>query len=298
MSNVWTAGTVRPLLFDLLRTLRPKQWYKQLVLFIPVVFALSALDPTAWFRTGLGAAAFSAVAGAAYVVNDVRDVERDRQHPTKRHRPIASGELAAPTALAAAAVLAVGGFAVAAWLTPAFLLVLAVYAGQNVVYSLWLKRFLLVDLFVVSAGFVLRAYAGIVLIDTVLSPWLFLSVFLAALMLATGKRRAELDAVAEPTAIRETLGRYSPEFLDFVLFGVSTTLLISYSLYTFFVQDLVMMLTIPFAFYAVFRYVHNVFELDAGEPRDLLVEGPMVVNFALWGVFVFFALYVYPQLST
>lgn len=298
MSNVWSGGAVKPLLVDFARTVRPRQWYKQLVLFIPVVFALSALDPTAWVRTGLGAIAFSAVAGATYVVNDVLDVEEDRRHPTKRHRPIASGRLPVPTALAAAAVLALAGFGVAAWLTPVFLVVLGAYAGQNLVYSLWLKRFLLVDLFVVSAGFVLRAYAGIVLIDTVLSPWMFLSVFLAALMLATGKRRAELDAVARPATVRDTLGRYSPEFLDFVLFGVSTTLLISYSLYTFFVQELVMMLTIPFAFYAVFRYVHNVFERDAGRPGQLLFERPMLANFALWGAVVFFALYVYPRLPT
>lgn len=272
--------------------LRPWQWYKQLVLFVAVLFSGNATDFDIWLRVTTGAVLFSVVAGATYILNDVSDVEEDRNHPTKRYRPIASGQVSVPTALGAGVVLYVLAGALSWHLSPSFFGLVALYIGQNVAYSYVLKDLLFVDLFAISAGFVIRAIAGVALVGSTLSPWLLLCTFLAALMLAVSKRWGEHTAVDEPTETRAILNTYTEPLLQFIFGSVATTLLMSYSLYTFFASELMMMLTIPFAFYAVFRFGHLTFvEAGASRPQEFLVDRLLLTNAMLWGAVVVFVLY-------
>jgi 4-hydroxybenzoate polyprenyltransferase len=272
--------------------LRPWQWYKQLVLFVAVLFSGNATDFDTWLRVTTGAVLFSVVAGATYILNDVSDVEEDRNHPAKRYRPIASGQVSVPTALGAVAVLYVLAGALSWRLSPSFFGLVALYVGQNVAYSYVLKDILFVDLFAISAGFVIRAIAGIALVGSTLSPWLLLCTFLAALMLAVSKRWGEHTVVDEPTETRAILNTYTEPVLQFLFGSVATMLLMSYSLYTFFASELMMMLTIPFAFYAVFRFSHLTFvEAGASRPQEFLVDRLLLTNAMLWGAVVVLVLY-------
>lgn len=279
----------------LVRETRPQQWYKQSVLLIAIVFSKSLLNVEAWVDVLVGVAAFTTIAGATYVFNDISDVEEDRKHPEKRNRPIASGQVSVPVAAGFGLALAAVGLLAAYTLGVRFLLVLLAYVGQNAVYSLALKDIIFVDVLVVAVGFVLRAIAGVVAIDVFLSPWLIVCTFLLAMVLALGKRRHELESVSNPAETRTTLDEYTPEVLD-QLFVVSTAmLLMAYSLYTFFRADITMMITLPFAFFGVFRYNHLVHTSEvAGKPEYLLTDRPSLVNAVLWAVTAIAVLYNVP----
>lgn len=272
--------------------LRPWQWYKQLILFVPLVFSGSANELDLWIRIVFGGLLFSVVAGSTYIMNDISDIDEDRQHPRKRHRPIASGQVSVPVAIVVAVSIYILGGLLAWQLNPLFFGLIAAYVGQNFLYSYVLKQFLFVDLLSIATGFVLRVLAGILLISVQLSPWLFLCTFLTALMLGVSKRWGEYESIEEPGAVRENLEEYSVETLKFLFASVSTMLLMSYSLYTFFARDIMMMLTIPFAFYAVFRFAHlTLVNGGADEPIDLLFDRLMIINLCLWGVSLVFLLY-------
>lgn len=280
----------------LVREMRPRQWYKQGVMLFGIVFSKNLLDPEMWGFLLVGIGAFTAVVGAVYIFNDITDLEEDRRHPIKRHRPMASGEV--PVALGGGfgLVLLVGGLAASYWLGPLFLAVILGYLGQNVLYSLYLKEVVLVDVMIVAIGFVLRAIAGVVAIAVPLSPWLIVCTYLFALVLALGKRRHELDRADDPTDVRTVLGEYTLETIDTLLVVAMATLLMAYSLYSFFRADLVMMATLPLAFFGVFRYYHLVHTSDvAGRPEYLLADRQSMLNLFLWGLIAIGVLYGIPD---
>lgn len=282
----------------LLREVRPWQWYKQGVMFLGIVFSRNLLNADAWVSLITGVVAFTAIASATYVFNDISDLEEDRKHPKKRHRPIASGQVSVPVAAAFGVCLAVVGLGAAYSLGPLFLAVLLAYLGQNALYSLYLKQVAFVDILIVATGFVLRAIAGVVAIDVFLSPWLIVSTFLLALVLALGKRRDELELATEPGTTREVLGEYSRGNLDHLLVVVMATLLMAYSLYTFSRTSHLMMLTLPFAFFAVFRYHHLVHTSEiGGQPEYLLTDTPSILNLVCWGVVAVGILYNVPAVA-
>lgn len=270
--------------------LRPYQWYKQLIIIIPIVYAGKATEFDAWIYTVVGVLVFSLVAGCVYIINDILDRENDRNHPVKRHRPIASGQVPVRVAM----LVAISGFlvsgAIALWLSTLFFTILFFYVVQNIAYSTVLKHVFLVDIFVVGTGFVLRATAGVVLIGAPLSPWLFLTVFLAAFLLASGKRRAELVR-NETDSVRTSLDNSTPEFSLFLLFLSAATLLVVYSLYTFFAGNTEMMITIPFAYYSVLRFCHSILGRPTEQVQKILFQKDMVLNFSLWGVVTLIILY-------
>ena len=279
-------------------SMRPRQWYKNLIIYLAFFFTIDE----AWsLDTDIGAALnmfgvvtlafliFSALTGAVYLLNDIMDAESDRQHPRKRHRPIASGHLGIPVAWTAAIVLAVVGVAGAFLLEPAFGAISVVYALANVAYSLLLKHIVLVDVFVISGGMVLRAVAGAAIMQVPISPWLYLCTALAALLLALIKRRSQLATAGEEAASqRPSLSRYTVEALDRLVVITATASLIAYSLYTFTAPNLpdndAMMLTIPFVAFGLFRYIILSGSADAGEnPEDLLMgDVPLIATISLW----------------
>lgn len=290
------AGSLSAILRGLLWEVRPWQWYKQGVMLFGIVFSRNLGNAGAWFDLLLGIAAFTAVVGGVYIFNDISDLEADRSHPEKRNRPIASGQVPVRVGAVVGAVILLGGLALSLRLDPLFLAVVAAYLVQNVLYSLYLKELVLIDVILVAVGFVLRAIAGVVVIDVFLSPWLIVCTFLLALVLALGKRRHELELVDDPEAVRGVLGEYSLRTVDDMQTVATATLLMAYSLYTFFRADPTMMLTLPFAFFGVFRYHHLVRTADvAGNPEYILTDVPSLLNLVLWGLVALGVLYELPE---
>jgi 4-hydroxybenzoate polyprenyltransferase len=294
-------GTFMTLLLDLFRTMRPRQWTKNGVLLAALVFdrQLSPDNPIPVIRTFVGLVLFCLLSSSIYIINDLVDVEADRQHPEKRHRPIASGRLPKSVAIAAAAAFLVITFSAGYVLSPQFAAICLAYLLLNLAYSFWLKHMPILDAMSIAAGFVLRVGAGVVLIVVErFSPWLYVVTTLLALYLAFGKRRAELALLATgANAHRRVLDGYTIPLLDQFITILASTTIIVYSLYTFSAPNLpgnhAMMLTIPFALYGIFRYQYLIeVKHSGGAPEEsLLNDRPLQVTILLWGICVLLILY-------
>jgi 4-hydroxybenzoate polyprenyltransferase len=269
-----------------LAAMRPRQWSKNLLLFAGLLFAAKLGDGTRWLEALLAFAAYCAASSAAYLVNDVRDAEHDREHPVKRLRPVASGELPVRTALAVAAVLAVTAFAGAAVLGLGSVGFLAAFHDLQGTYTAGLKHVVLIDVLAIAGLFVIRASAGAEAVDVRISPWLLICTGLLALFLALAKRRAELVLVgAAETPGRPVLEGYSLALVDQLVTVVAASTVIAYSLYTFTARDSkAMMATVPFVLYGVFRYLLLLHRHDLGEEPEnvLLSDVPLLLTIAAW----------------
>ena len=269
----------------LLQAMRPKQWTKNLLVFAGVVFAQLANQPEMLLRAFGGFVAFSLLASMVYIVNDLRDVAADRQHPKKRKRPLASGRLSPGVAWAAVPVLLGLSAAISAWLGSAFAIVLVIYLISNLAYSFGLKHHVILDVFMIATGFVLRAVAGVELLqavapDVTLSSWLLVCTFFGALFLAASKRRRELqNAGSAAQSQREVLGTYTPELLDRMLTVSASATLMSYALYSIWPATVakfgseMLIVTVPVVAYGVFRYLHLVRVSETSEdPSSVLLS--------------------------
>ena len=290
----------------LLQALRPKQWSKNLLVFAGVVFSQHAGDRALLLRAVAGFAAFSLLASAVYLVNDLRDVEADRLHPRKRTRPIASGQLQPAAAWAAVPVLLAAVAALSAWLGANFAWVLAAYLVSNFAYSFGLKHHVIMDVFLIAAGFVFRAVAGVELLkpvspETQLSSWLLVCTFFGALFLAVSKRRRELaNAGVTASGQRAVLADYTPELLDRMLVIAAACTLMSYALYTIWPATVAkfgteaLIVTVPVVAYGVFRYLHlvRVSETSEDPSQVLLADRPIQAAVVLYVVLTFWILYI------
>ncbi len=299
----------------LIIAMRPSQALKNGLVLVPLLFSVniwfSADDPNGMaivIARGIAAAViFSFLSGAVYLLNDLADADRDRSHPVKRSRPIASGALGVRAAYVAAIVFIILSMAVAGLVSVELFTVAFAYLLINIAYTLWLKHYVLLDVMSVAAGFVLRALAGAVvidgasivfdgvttIIDITISPWLYIVTALGATLLALAKRRAELEAAGDNAVNqRDILSEYSLGFLDMLIGTAAASSLIAYTLYTFSLgdsganvpSDNSMMLTIPFVAYGIFRYLYLLYVKGGGEkPEEILLkDGPTIVNITLW----------------
>jgi 4-hydroxybenzoate polyprenyltransferase len=285
----------------LVESLRPAQWVKNGFVFAALIFSRGLLD---WHRTGRVAAAallFCLISGAGYLFNDVLDADEDRQHPVKRSRPVASGRLSARLAASLAALLALAALAGAWMLDGEFFLVTASYAVLNGLYSLYLKRVMLLDVFVIAAGFVLRVLGGGVVIHVEISAWLIVCTTLLALFLALTKRRHELVLLGRNASDhRPILAHYSPYFLDQLIGIVTASTLMSYALYTLSADVATkfpgkrLELTIPFVLFGIFRYLYLVHQTsEGGNPTRLLLTDRVLLTVVLmWAVVVVLVIYL------
>jgi 4-hydroxybenzoate polyprenyltransferase len=283
----------------LLVSLRPRQWVKNVFVFAGVVFTQQLLTPL----VGLALSAFvvfCALSGAIYLLNDVADADKDRLHPVKRRRPVAAGRLSRRTAVGAALALLAGALLVAFGLSPRFGLVAAAYVALLTAYSAWLKHVVIVDVLTVALGFVLRAVAGVVVIEVQISGWLLICTLLIALFLALGKRRHEYLALrGEAPAHRPVLEEYSGAFLDQMIGVVTASTLTAYALYTMAPETVakfhtrLLPLTLPFVLYGIFRYLYLLYRRElGGNPSDLLLsDRALLVNTVLWVLAVVAILY-------
>lgn len=277
----------------LLRLLRPRHWAKNAVIFAAPIFAEAwdAVDP--WLSGVTAFVAFCLLASGIYALNDLLDVEFDRQHPSKRHRPIASGSISSTTAVLLSILCLAGGLAIAATLNLSTLILAGSYAGMMILYSLWLKHVLLLDVLLIAAGFTLRAMAGAAAIPVELSPWLVICAFLIALTLALVKRRQELARLgdAAPVSTRRSLRDAPPVATwDQWITAMAGITVLAYVLYTVDPRTVAhvgsnhLLYTTPFVIYALFRYLGQIQTRAAGEdPVDaLLTDRGMIATLAGW----------------
>jgi 4-hydroxybenzoate polyprenyltransferase len=285
----------------LLVAMRPIQWAKNGFVFAAILFDRQFTQAEPLLRVGTTFILLCLAASSIYLINDWVDMERDRLHPRKRHRPLASGQLPASWAIAAAAVLPLIALAGSLLLTWQLTVVLLAYLALHIAYSFFLKNIVLLDVFAIAGGFVLRVVAGIVVIEvTHFSPWLYLCVGLLALFLAIGKRRQELILLAENAEdVRATYKDYNMALLDDMLRLVTIGSVLTYMLYTAEAQTILanghlMMLTIPFVLYGIFRYLYLIHVRGKGSaPDELLFEDiPLLLAVALWVGTVGAVLYV------
>jgi len=278
------------LLWAIVRSLRPRQWAKNLFVLAGLVFSQQLLTPAAW--TALAAfLIFCGLSGAIYLLNDVADAEKDRLHPEKRRRPIASGALPRGLALAVGVALIAVMLALSFRLSVEFGLVAAAYAILLTAYSVWLKRLVILDVLTVAIGFVLRAVAGAVAIRVEISGWLLICTVLVALFLALGKRRHEyLTLHGDAAAHRPILAEYSEGFLDQMIAVVTASTVTAYALYTMSPDTVakfhsrLLPLTLPFVLYGIFRYLYLLYRRQlGGNPSDLfLSDRALIVNTLCW----------------
>jgi len=285
---------------NLLLSTRPSQWTKNLLVFAGVLFGRRLFDARAVGDALAAFAIFCALSGAVYLLNDIADRDADRQHPLKRRRPIASGALSLPAAIAAAALLGAIGLAAAFRLSVPFGAVAAAYLLLQAAYSHVLKNVVILDVLAIAIGFVLRAVAGAVAVNVEISHWLFVCTILLALFIALAKRRHEIVLLADTAPNhRPILGEYSPYLLDQMIAVVTASTLISYVFYTISPETTAKFgtewlgLTIPFPLYGIFRYLYLVHHREGGgSPADLLLtDRPLIVCVALWAVAVAIIIY-------
>ena len=288
------------MLNSLFKTMRPRQWTKNLFLFAALVFDGKLFHLPDFLRTLAGFGLFCLISSAVYILNDLLDVEADRQHPVKKNRPIASGRLPIPVAIIVGVALSLPAIALGFLLAWQFALTILVYFTMMLVYSKWLKHIPILDVLILAAGFVLRVHAGTTLITVErFSPWLYVLMTLLALYLGFGKRRAELALLADDASNhRKVLDGYTTPLLDQFITIVSGMTIVAYSLYTFFRPETpgnhALMLTIPFVIYAIFRYLYLIqVKQIGGEPEEiLLTDRPFQISIFLWGLAVLAVFYL------
>lgn len=288
---------------DVVSLLRPTQWSKNTVLFAALIFSKHLFNVDAVVLVTLGFVAFCALASGTYVMNDLWDCDRDREHPLKSLRPLPSGRVRHGSAVAMAVGLVAAGLAGTALLSRWFAVLAGLYFLLQVAYTFWLKEVVILDVMAIAAGFVIRAVAGGVIIAVPVSPWLIICTFLLALFLGFSKRRHELILLeGRATDHRASLREYSPYFLDQMIAVVTASTVVAYAIYTASpeVREKLgtdkLYLTIPFVLFGIFRYLYLVHQREeGGNPTQLLLsDQPLLVDVLLWIVTAALLLYWRP----
>jgi 4-hydroxybenzoate polyprenyltransferase len=309
MASIYQTGLA------LLEIARPKQWVKNAFLFAPLIFAKDFLYLESNFRAGLAFVLFCLFSSCVYMLNDIADLERDREHPEKCKRPLPSGRLNVSTVAMTLAFLLIGCSVVAYWLSPQFLGIAYTYIVMNILYSFYWKTVVILDCMIIAAGFVLRAYAGAVVIGATFSDWLYICATFISLFLAFSKRRHEIILLGDDKAKdhRAILAEYSIPLLDQIISIVTAATIVTYALYCIdtakpleeYIKHAMinpsapeipthenMKYTLPFVIYGVFRYLYLVYrKKEGGNPTELLLSDPhLIINGFIWLGVVFWAL--------
>lgn len=285
----------------LIISLRPKQWIKNIIVFAGLFFAEDIFDPPRIKAAFIAFVLFCLVSSAGYLLNDVLDRQKDALHPRKKNRPIAAGELSPTIAISFALFLLV--FATITGLATSRILFgfLLLYFTLTFTYSAFLKRLIIIDVIVISTGFMLRAIAGVLVIEEPISSWLIICTIFLSLFLALNKRYAEVLALGDEAGkVRKTLTQYSPKFLEQMIMIVSASAMISYALYTLDSETIAkfdsrnLIFTLPFVIYGLFRYLYLVQNESQGEsPENVIIQDrPLFLNIILYGLAVILIIYM------
>lgn len=294
-------ASVQQTCFALIEIARPKQWVKNAFLFAPLIFAEQALNIHLNGTAALAFILFCLFSSCVYMLNDIADLQRDREHPQKCRRPLPSGRLSVTTVAMALSILFVFCSLVSAWLSKEFLGIAYTYIAINILYSFYWKYVVILDCMIIAAGFVLRAYAGAVVIGAEFSDWLYICATFVSLFLAFSKRRHEIILLGDDKAKdhRVILSEYSVPLLDQIISIVTAATIVSYALYCIDSVDSKsgiahdhLKYTLPFVIYGLFRYLYLVYRKDeGGNPTELLLsDKQLIVNGFIWLGVVFWAL--------
>ncbi len=276
--------------------MRMEQWYKNFVIFIGIVFSMNLTNLWMWSRAILAFGVFCILSSGVYMINDIHDSEKDRLHPRKMNRSIASGRISTGLAGSLVVLFIVVSLASAFILGSSFFIVCLIYLVQNFLYTFWLRSLAVVDVVVVSVGFVWRAIAGTVVIGVETSPWLIICSFLLALFLALIKRRTEMEVLERAKEHRVTLGSYSKQLIDTFLNITTASLLIAYMMYTFNSKYVYMIATIPFSFIGIFRSLQLANVPWADDTASFIFRDRiMQVNLLFWALISLVAIYGVPE---
>lgn len=304
---------------DILRLLRPRQWIKNLAVFAALIFTGELFNTTALTNVTYGFFIFCAISSGIYIINDIFDIDKDRQHPFKKFRPLAHGDVSISLAIGIATTLILASLIWSFFLTPAFFLIAVVYLLLQFSYSAFLKHIAVIDILALAGGYILRVYAGEVVGGFHISVWLLLTTISLSLFLAIGKRRRELTLISEHAganiaAVRKSLSHYSERLLDVYASIFATSTFISYALFTFlgysntisatnelllpqFLPDYLnrkwLMLTIIPVVYGLMRYLQDIYEKHQGESpeRVLFSDKSLLATVLAWGFLVILIIY-------
>jgi len=287
----WRGRVSHRMIAHLWTEMRPTQWAKNLTVLAPLLFAQQLFIPGAFARAVFAFALFCLLSSAVYLFNDVLDYERDRVHPEKCYRPLAAGHLTRGTVMGVSGILLIFVFGGALLLGRTVLLIFVGYWVLNLLYSLWLKHQVILDVFSIAAGFVLRVVGGAVAVQVEISHWLLVCTTLLALFLGFCKRRQELLSLGtDADQHRQVLTEYDPRFLDMMIGIVTAATVMSYALYTVSEETVRkfqtdgLLVTLPFVLYGIFRYLYLVYhkELGGDPTQQMLTDKPLILNLALW----------------
>ena len=286
---------------DIFNSMRPQQWIKNFFIFAALIFSQNFLNLPLLLKTVVGFVAFCILSSSLYILNDLQDLEEDRHHPLKSRRPIASGRLKRPTAIAAFVILSLFGFLISFFLNFYFFVAALIYYLFQVAYSIRLKHVVILDVFIIAAGFLIRVVAGGLVIEVEISHWLLICTALLALFLSMSKRRHEL-CLLEEKAInhRSILKEYNPYLLDQMIGVVTASIVVAYSLYTVSEETVLkfgttnLIFTVPFVLYGIFRYLYLIHQrAEGGSPEILIIKDkPLLIDIFLWIISVILILYV------
>ncbi|KKQ92146.1 MAG: Prenyltransferase UbiA [Microgenomates group bacterium GW2011_GWC1_39_7b] len=301
------------IVFSTIKLARPLHWLKNIGLFAALFLTGMFFDKVAFREVFVAFIAFNFATSATYVINDILDAKRDRLHPVKKHRPVASGSVPVPLAVLEAAVLGLLAFLVSASLNSLFFFTILSYLLLQLFYSLGLKNIAILDILIIATGFIIRVYAGAFVIDAHLSVWFLLCVISVALFLASGKRRAELNLSQENDILtRKSLGNYKKGLLNSYVTMFGNASWMSWALFTFFESpkatlpfwlvlaelsrtttiNKLLMFTIPVTIFGIMRYEYLIFEGKSETPEKLLLsDRPLIVAVAIWVILVYWVLY-------
>ncbi len=277
----------------LFQSLRPQQWIKNLFVFAPLLFSENLANKPLLLTAVRAFVAFCLVSSAQYLFNDLRDVREDRAHPVKRRRPLASGRITVSAAVLTLAGMGLAGLLVAATVNGPFLIITAGYFVLQILYTLWLKHIVILDVFIIAAGFLIRVVAGGLAIRVEVSSWLLICTILLSLFLALGKRRYELTLLQDTAADhRPILREYSPYLLDQMISVVTASTFVAYCLYTISTETVQkfgtknLLFTVPFVLYGIFRYLYLIHQKkEGGTPEALIIrDRPLLIDIFLWVV--------------
>lgn len=309
-------------LFYLFKEIRPRQWIKNLAVFAAIFFTGQLFEVPALINSIIAFLAFCATSSTIYIINDLTDIEKDQAHPFKRHRPIASGKISKPTAIIAATFLFLTSIILAGLISVPFIFIVILFYLLQIAYSLYLKNLILLDIFAIAAGFIIRVFAGEVATGLHIDIWLFYTVISGALFIAIGKRRSELTLLSGwhgsvPAKTRATLSHYSEKMLDVYISMFANSTWLTYAFYAFLQRPPVLrktigdilfddstlylfqerkwlMLTIPIVIYGIMRYLQLIYEKNEGESPEkvLLTDRPLIITAIIWGGMLFTFIYL------
>ncbi|HAW50525.1 TPA: decaprenyl-phosphate phosphoribosyltransferase [bacterium] len=285
----------------LIISMRPKQWIKNLFIFAALIFSQRLLELHSLFIVFLGFILFSLASSGGYIINDIIDLEKDRHHPIKSKRPIASGSLEKNFALSFAILLIAFSLGGAFLINTNFFVSIIFYLFLSLSYSVWLKKVVIIDIIALSFGFVIRVIAGALIIDVEMSLWLIICTVFLSLFLILAKRRHELVLLEDDASShREILSEYSPSFIDEMISAITGATIIAYSLYAFSMRERYerygdfLPITIPFVLYGIFRYLYLVHQKGrGGSPEiDITQDKPLLLNIFIWVISVLLIIYL------